>query len=221
MNHPVKILKIDFVTHNVKRFVLEKPAGYRYLPGQATEVAIDLPGWREQKRPFTFTSLNDDLVLELIIKGYPERRGVTQKLHQLKPSNRLLLDKPWGTIQYQGPGVFLAGGAGITPFIAIFRQLFRENKLNGSRLFFANKTAADIILEKELKKMFADQAKLVLSRENIPGWPHGRIDQSFLKENIDNFKQKFYLCGPKSFVSDIKITLIKLGAKPDTIVFEK
>jgi ferredoxin-NADP reductase len=41
--HIVKILNIDKVTHNVKRFQVEKPAGYLFVPGQATEVSINIP----------------------------------------------------------------------------------------------------------------------------------------------------------------------------------
>lgn len=39
--HIVKILNIDKVTHNVKRFQVEKPEGYTFNPGQATEVSIN------------------------------------------------------------------------------------------------------------------------------------------------------------------------------------
>jgi ferredoxin-NADP reductase len=39
-NYPVKILKTEYVTHDVKRFRVEKPADYIYIPGQATEVTI-------------------------------------------------------------------------------------------------------------------------------------------------------------------------------------
>jgi predicted ferric reductase len=34
----------------------------------------------------------------------------------------------WGAIEYKGEGVFIAGGAGVTLFIAILRQLQAENK---------------------------------------------------------------------------------------------
>ncbi|WDR00201.1 hypothetical protein PSC71_05305 [Devosia sp. J2-20] len=35
----------------------------------------------------------------------------------------------WGTIQYQEPGTFIAGGAGVTPFIAILRDLQAKDTL--------------------------------------------------------------------------------------------
>jgi len=41
--HIVKILKTEQVTHDVRRFQVEKPAGYKFIPGQATEVSVNLP----------------------------------------------------------------------------------------------------------------------------------------------------------------------------------
>ena len=56
--HIVKILAADFVTHNVKRFRVEKPAEYYFTPGQATDLAINSIGLETELRPFTFTCLN-------------------------------------------------------------------------------------------------------------------------------------------------------------------
>ncbi|MEK7202691.1 MAG: FAD-binding oxidoreductase, partial [Patescibacteria group bacterium] len=132
MPYSVKILMTEFVTRDVKRFITEKPAGFVYTPGQATDVAVNLPELKDKTRPFTFTSLNSDLVLEFTIKSYPDHDGVTKKLHELKPGDELLISDPWGTIHYKDRGVFIAGGAGITPFIAIFRDLYQKGKLAGN-----------------------------------------------------------------------------------------
>ncbi len=51
MQHSVKILDIADVTHNVRRYTLEKPAGCRFEPGQATDVSLDEEGWRDKKHP--------------------------------------------------------------------------------------------------------------------------------------------------------------------------
>jgi ferredoxin-NADP reductase len=39
-SYTVKILETEFVTHDVKRFRVEKPDGCEFKPGQATEVTI-------------------------------------------------------------------------------------------------------------------------------------------------------------------------------------
>src|SRR4051812_30264459 len=124
--HIVKVLKTESLTHDVKRITVEKPAGYHFEPGQATEVAINKPEWKSERRPFTFTSLNDSKTLEFTIKVYDDHQGVTQQIGKLKPGDELLIHDVWGAVTYKGPGVFIAGGAGITPFIAIFRQLEKD-----------------------------------------------------------------------------------------------
>ncbi|MBN1168456.1 flavodoxin reductase [Candidatus Woesebacteria bacterium] len=226
MKNKGRILFTGFVTHDVMRFIVEKPEGFEFTPGQATEVAIAKDGWEDKKRPFTFTSLADDEVLEFIIKGYPvkdnpEHSGMTEKLHTLKPGDELLFDDPWGTIEYKGPGVFIAGGAGITPFIAIIRDLKVKNKLKGNKLFFSNKTAKDIILEKELREAFGDELLLTLTREKLPGYSNGRINKNFLGKYVKRYDQNFYVCGPKKMVEDIKKILDSLGASSDSLVFEE
>jgi ferredoxin-NADP reductase len=222
-----KILMTEFVTHDVKRFVLEKPEGYIFTPGQATDVAINQKGWEDKTHPFTFTSLNDDLVLEFTIKGYPiseypNHEGMTEKLHTLLPGDELILEDPWGTINYKGKGVFIAGGAGITPFIAIFRQLERDRELKGNKLFFSNKTSKDIILEKEFVEMFEkDDLVLTLTYEEKKDYVHGRIGEKFLKTRIKDFSQHFYVCGPSAMVKEVKSILKSLGASSDSVVFEE
>lgn len=153
MEHKSKILMTEFVTHDVKKFIVEKPKNYKFTPGQATYISINKTGWKDKKRPFTFVSLNTDLVLEFIIKSYPEHNGVTKELHTLNSGEELFVGEPWGQMKYKNPGVFIAGGAGVAPFIAILRQLRKDGKLSGHSLIFSNKTSKDIILESELKEM--------------------------------------------------------------------
>ena len=45
MNHLVKIESIKHVTHDVLQIRVEKPRGYSFTPGQATEVSVNKSGW--------------------------------------------------------------------------------------------------------------------------------------------------------------------------------
>ena len=221
MSHIVKILQIKDITHNVKSFRFEKPLNYTFIPGQATEVSINKPGWEKEKRPFTFTSLNEYPYLEFTIKRYADHDGVTNRLHQLKEGDELIIRDVWGAIEYKGTGYFIAGGAGITPFIAILRQLHKDHNLKGNKLIFANKTAADIIYEGELLSMLGNDFINVLSEENNNQYRQGRINEDFLKKEIPDFNTHFYVCGPDKMISDINDMLVKLGAHPERVVFEK
>lgn len=217
----VKVLATQFVTHDVKQFIIERPAGYSFIPGQATEVSINQPGLEEEKRPFTFTGLDDDRILAFTIKGYFDHDGVTRKLHALKPGDELILRDVWGAIQYKGAGVFIAGGAGVTPFIAILRRLRQDGQLGDNTLIFSNKAARDVILEREFKEMLGDRLILTLTRDNARGYLHQRIDGRFLRRRLKDFSRRFYVCGPRRFVEDVTAALRDLGARPDGIVVEE
>ncbi|MET7030519.1 FAD-binding oxidoreductase [Sediminicola luteus] len=219
--HIVKILEAHYITHNVKRFAVEKPKGYDFIPGQATNVSINLPEWKDQLRPFTFTSLRELGYLEFMIKIYDDHDGVTKKLGSINAGAELLIHDVFGAIQYKGPGVFIAGGSGITPFISIFRELYKHRNIHGNKLIYSNKTSEDIIMEAELRTMLQNDFINIFTRENIVGFRGIRIDRNFLVKNIADFGQNFYLCGPKDFVENITHLLLDLGATAETLIFEK
>ena len=220
-SHIVKVLKAQYITHDVKRFVVEKPKGYNFIPGQATEVSVNLQEWKDEKRPFTFTCLQDEDYLEFMIKIYHDHNGVTAILGKTNAGDELILRDVWGAIHYKGPGVFIAGGAGITPFIAILRDLHKKGQLKGNRLIYSNKTSEDVIMEAELQEMLQEDFIKIFTRENVTGFVGRRIDRKYLIANIADFSQHFYVCGPSSFVKSISALLVELGAKPDEVVFEK
>ena len=218
--HTVKILRTEQVTHDVRRFQIEKPAGYSFTPGQATEISINKPGFRDKRNPFTFTCLNKESYLEFTIKIYSSRNGVTNELGKLKPGDELIIRDVWGAISYKGKGVFIAGGAGITPFIAIFRDLHSKNEITGNTLLYANKTRADIILENEFRKSLGKSFINILSDEQAEGYFHGYINKDFLKANITDFNQKFYVCGPPPMMDAVLKQLSELGVGENSITLE-
>lgn len=221
MAHKVHILEVENVTHDVRRFRVERPAGYAFVPGQATDVAIDQDGWRDEKRPFTFTGLRQWPDLEFTIKIYSDHEGVTNRLGALQKGDSLLIEDPWGTIEYKGTGTFIAGGAGITPFIAILRDLTEKKQVSGNRLIFANRTDGDIILRRTWEKMDGLARLFVVTDEKTSRFPAGPVDKTFLQAHIDDFGQHFYVCGPDKMVADINAALNELGASPTNLVFER
>lgn len=218
--HIVRILNIKKVTHDVKRFRIEKPSGYSFIPGQATDVSVNTPELKNKKRPFTFTCLKKESYLEFTIKIYPSHKGITNELGKLKPGAELIIRDVWGAINYKGKGVFIAGGAGVTPFISIFRDLQSRNEVSGNMLVFANKTKADIILENEFKKLLGKSFINILSEENRKGYFHGTINKTFLKAHISDFNKKFYVCGPQPMIDTVVKQLADLGAGKNSITLE-
>ncbi|XLS27413.1 FAD-binding oxidoreductase [Flavobacteriaceae bacterium M23B6Z8] len=220
MEHKIILKNIEFVTHNVLRLVTEKPENYSFNPGQATELSIDKDGWRDEKRPFTFTSLPEDSTLEFTIKIYPSHNGMTEQLPKLKVGDHLILGDSWGAISYKGPGTFIAGGAGITPFIAIMKDLKKRGLLDGNTLFFGNDTEKDIIYKENLNAWLRDQVHHVLSKEDIQAYDSGFINKELLKKyNLDTSKY-VYLCGPPPMMESVQADLHAMGVSKDMMVAE-
>ncbi len=213
----VKIASIENATQDVLRIVTEKPDGILFTPGQATEISINKAGWQDEKRPFTFTCLPENNYLEFTIKTYPSRNGVTKQLLQLKPGDELILHDVFGAISYKGEGLFIAGGAGVTPFISIFRYLQSKNQIGRNKLLFANKTKDDIINEEEFKKMLGPNFINILSDEVVDGYSNGFITKDLITMHSAGLNKMFYLCGPppmmdavEKYLTDLQINNVRI-----------
>ena len=219
--HIVKIRSINKVTHDVLQIVTTKPDLYTFVPGQATEISINKVGWKDKKKPFTFTCLPKNEYLEFTIKTYPTHKGVTNQLLQLAENDELILHEVFGAIAYKGEGTFIAGGAGVTPFISIFRYLQSINGLGDNKLIFANKTKGDIILEQEFKQLLGVNFINILSDEKSNGYAMGQITGDFIKANCSGTDKMFYLCGPPAMMDVVEKQLTALQVDKKLIVKEE
>ena len=143
--------------------------------------------------------------------------GLIEDLGRVKAGDAVLISDPFDTVALKGPGVFIAGGTGVTPFIAVLRQLQVEGKLAGNALFHFNKTKVDAFLVDEFTAMLGRDFHGVLSQEDAPGFLHGAVNADFLRTHIHDFRQPFYTCGPEGFVLAVKNALVELGADSELI----
>ena len=223
MTHIITLRKIEPVTHDTYRLTFDRPEGYSFNLGQACHLALDRDGWREEDRPFTFTSQPEDDYLEFTIKSYPQddhdHDGMTAQVATLEPGETATIDEPSGVIEDRGPGVFIAGGAGVTPFIPILRRRARDgDRISACTLIFSNRAERDIILRDEWDAMEGLSKIYVVTDESGSALPAGPIDGGFLDEVLKGFRDVFYICGPKPMTQDIMEALKQRGVPDDKIV---
>ena len=223
MSHKLVLQAVEKVTPDVNRYVFNKPEGFAFRAGQAVDIALDRDGWREELRPFTFTSLPEDDALEFTIKSYPGHEGgMTKHLPELKPGDAVLAEEPWGAIEDKGPGWFIAGGAGVTPFISILRKRLKEHgSLDGSELIFSNKTEKDIILRDEFEQMSGLKTYFTVTDQPDSDLPKRKIDRDLLADHVQVGKGKCYVCGPDQMLDDISEALKKIGVPEQDIITEE
>jgi ferredoxin-NADP reductase len=219
-NFNVKIISIGHITKDVLQIFTVKPQMFGFTPGQAADISINKDGWQNEKRPFTFTSLPDDEYLQFTIKTYPSHKGVTNKLLQLKKNDELIIHEVFGAIAYKGEGVFIAGGAGVTPFISIFRYLRSKNEIGNNKLIYANKTRDDIILKYEFNYTLGKNFINILSDEEAEHYSYGYITENFLKTHITDFNKNIYVCGPPPMMDAVEKILSNLHVDEKLIIKE-
>lgn len=220
MERNITVDSITYLNHNVVHLVAQRPKNFTFRPGQATELALAHPKWKDEKRPFTFTGLPEEDALEFVIKVYPDHDGVTEQLPSLEPGDQFIIGDAWGAITYKGPGTFIAGGAGVTPFIAILRNLFQKGEIKGNKLLFANKKERDIFYKEHFENWLGDDFVNILSEEKTDAHAHGRIDSDFIKAQTSDLGSYFYVCGPPEMTKDVVGILRELGVDKDKIVTE-
>jgi hypothetical protein len=222
MSYSLTLRAIRQVTHNVNELTFDRPDGFEFRPGQATDFALNRDEWRGEQRPFTMASLPDAEHLQFVIKSYPSHDGVTEQIGQMQPGDEAIIEDPWGAIEDQGPGTIFAAGAGITPFIAILRARVAEHgTLEGYRLIFSNSRTKDVILRDELEAMPGLALDLLLSEEKVEGITHGKIDGAYLDSAGLEFGGIFYLCGPPKMEEDVAAALKERGVSDERLVREE
>jgi len=219
MSHDLTLRSIEPVTHDTHHLVFDRPDGFEYKPGQGVELSVLKAGWEDEGRPFTPVTLPHEDTLEFVIKSYPEHDGVTEQIGKLSPGDKVRIKGPFGAIADEGPGVFIAGGAGVTPMIAILRKRLDENgTLDGSTLVFANKTADDIIWRDKFEAMDGLTTAFVV---DSPGAdvPQQRLTRDYLRQFVEP-ETRCYLCGPPPMMEAVRTALHDIGVESDQIVEE-
>lgn len=219
MSHRLVLKRIEPVTHDTHQLVFDRPEGFEYEPGQGVELHLLKSGWEDKGRPFTPVTLPHEPTLEFVIKSYPDHHGVTEQIGQMKAGDEMEMKGPFGAISDQGPGVFIAGGAGITPMIAVLRKRLHDHgTLEGSTLIFANKTEADIIWRDEFEAMKGLKTAFVVDEADA-SVPQQRLDRDYLSQFVKP-DSRCYLCGPPPMMKAVKSALLELGVKESRIVEE-
>jgi ferredoxin-NADP reductase len=133
---PVRVVAVTTVAEKVKRFRLESLDG-RPLPlfsGGAHVVVSMQDDGRLRRNPYSLMSPpHDPSGYEISVLRVEHSRGGSAFMHdRVKPGDRLVISQPVNLFPIDQRGrkhLFLAGGIGITPFIAMMEQLAREGRV--------------------------------------------------------------------------------------------
>lgn len=223
------------VAHGTMAFHFEKPAGFRFKPGQAIDVVV--PGMPSldtgsDRHAFSIVSapFQDELVIATRMRDSPYKRA----LAALSTGTRVKLDGPFGSLALHNnrarQAVFIAGGIGITPFMSILRQATKDQLSQQIVLLYSNRRPEDAAFFVELKQLAREIRELQLiatmtqmEKSRVP-W-NGEtdpIDERLLRRICGQLSAPiYYLVGPPGMVESMRKTLSTAGVNDDDIRSEE
>jgi glycine betaine catabolism B len=205
---------------------------FRYLSNQAVRVA--LPGVDDPwgaARSFSLSSSPSEegfIAVTCKISSTPFK----QALSRLRPGDPAEVIGPLGAflLDSHRPGIFLAGGIGITPFRGMYRYTVDTGDDQERRLLYSARVPEELIFRSELDEIARTSSRcrveysVTRSDPSRSGWTGrvGRINERWIREAAETLdRPKFYVAGLPDMVREM-VTLLSgpLGVPENDIDYE-
>lgn len=189
---------------------------YRYSGGQFAFWRFLTPDLWLESHPFSFSSAPGGRYLRVTVKSLGD---YTNRLMTLKPGSRVLVDGPHGNFSVPDtrlPGVFIAGGIGIAPIIAMLESI--PSSAAAPTVVYVAKKQQDLVLLDELERLVRIRGGSVYTLTDDSHEPSSRIDNDLLAEIIPHYRTCYFmLCGPITMMKDVRKELREMGVNPGCI----
>ena len=210
---------------------------YRYVAGQYLTLRADIDG-EEVRRAYSICTAPSQHELRVCIKRVADGVFSSWAHDALHPGGVLEVMTPGGRFGLPPadgtPRVIaaFAAGSGITPVMAILRDVLANEPDSRCFLFYGNRSQADIIFRDaldDLKDRHLARLSVfhVLSREEQDlAALNGRLDGAkarvLLRHLVPaSMVDHVLVCGPQPMIEDLAVTLPTLGIAPDRLHVER
>lgn len=233
--HDSKLRGREQVAHGTMALHFDKPAGFKFKPGQAIDVVLlEPPAGDAQSARHTFSIVSAPFENELVIATRMRDSAFKRTLGALPVGTSIAIEGPSGSLTLHNdrarPAVFIAGGIGITPFMSIVRQAAHDGLQQRLTLLYSNRRPEDAAYLAELQELEQRNpqvhliATMTLMSSSSQPWtgPQGLIDAAVVKRATDELtKPIYYLAGPPGMVEAMRQTLNDAGINDDDIRSEE
>jgi benzoate/toluate 1,2-dioxygenase reductase subunit len=199
-------------------------SSFDFLPGQY--VNMEVPG-TSLTRSYSYSSQPNTEEGEFLIKLVPGGLMSTYLKDQASVGAELNIVTPLGSFylrDVQRDLIFIAGGTGIAPFMAMLEKLKAEKNTTPIHLFYGATTGENVV-ELDRLKAFSEIMPLKIytctSDEQVEGHDKGFVTQWINKDILEDKEYDIYICGPNPMVEAVKTTLDKEGTKFVNFYMEK
>lgn len=179
-----------------------------YLPGQFAFFKPEAKGILGESHPFTISQAPTKNQLRFSIK---QQGDFTNALSEFKPGQKVKIDAPYGSFSNRvvtnQRQVWVAGGIGVTPFLAMASALERSQQID---LYYSLKNKSEAVYLDELQK---DANKV----KGLKVIPHFADQGGFLtaetifNQSTDLSDAAFLICGPPAMMKALRSQLRSYG----------
>lgn len=205
------------------RVKLAKPISF--LPGQYVNIGV--PG-TDRHRSYSFSSAPGAQDGSFLIRNLPGGVMSTWLADVAKAGDALELTGPMGAFYLrpiERPQLWLAGGTGLAPFLAMLEQVAAQGSEHPIRLYYAVTRGADLV---ELERMQAlahsignVQIVTILAAKDEDHDRKGFVTDHLDPDDFNGGDADVYLCGPPPMVEAVRQHMHALGVAPASFHFEK
>ncbi|HSI03568.1 MAG TPA: 2Fe-2S iron-sulfur cluster-binding protein, partial [Myxococcota bacterium] len=199
-------------------------AGFK--PGQYLMFRVNIDG-TEYVRCYSLSDAQRPDRYQVTVKdayANDEIRSVSHYFHGLTAGAVLDVSAPKGQFVFDlhdpTPAVLLAGGVGVTPLLAMVKEVARTGSQREIHLYYGAATPRDFVRPDELRAIAAEypniKVHLICSRPDgfaagVDFDHQGRISLDLLKQTLPKQRYEFYMCGPAGMMSSLTTGLQQHG----------
>jgi benzoate/toluate 1,2-dioxygenase reductase subunit len=195
-----------------------------FLPGQY--VNIEVPG-SGQTRSYSFSSLPGEQHASFLIKHVPG--GLMSRwLERAQPADQVTMTGPLGSFylrEVKRPLLFLAGGTGLAPFLAMLEVLAERGESQQVSLIYGVTRDQDLVMVDALHTFAARLPNFsFVTCVADPASAHpqkGYVTQHMAAEVLNEGDVDVYLCGPPPMVDAVRQHFKDQGVTPVNFHYEK
>ncbi len=238
--HNIKVKEVIKETEDCVSVSFDIPSdlqsSFGYLPGQYLTLEADING-EKVRRSYSLCSAPHEKEWKVAVKKVPQGKFSTYANNVLKPGDELKVMSPMGNFKLEcktdneNHYVSFAAGSGITPMLAMIKEVMVTEPKSQFTLFYGNRNTDSVIFREEIegiKNRYLNRLSVhyVLSKERLMSEIfYGRIDEEKCRIYAKAFfnpteVHSYFLCGPSQMIFTVRDTLKDLGAEEKNINFE-
>ena len=227
--YEIALRRREPVAEGTVAFCFEKPVGFKYEAGQNAMFTLINPPQMDAEgptRPFTLAGAPHEP--ELMIATRMRASAFKRTLAAAPFGTTVQMDGPAGVMTLHEdaarPAVFLAGGIGITPFLAMTRDWVQRRLPHEITLFYSNRRPEHAAFLTELEGLQGPKFKLVATMTEAPGWKGEKrlISRELLTDHVRDVRAPvYYFAGPPGMTMAVQGMLADLGIAEDDMRSEE